>query len=153
MNPLAIAGIIDSLGGALGKLFTSDKDKMAAQLALNNAKIELEKVLQAPAAAQNQVNLEEAKSKSVFVAGWRPFAGWGLTVMFLLTTFYHVIGRQILMLYHLPVLPVDSADLTTILMGMLGLGGYRTYDKLKGTTVTYNPPPGMPDIPKSNLVD
>ena len=35
MNPLAIAGIIDSLGGALGKLFTSDKDKMAAQLALN----------------------------------------------------------------------------------------------------------------------
>ncbi len=84
---------------------------------------------------QIQTNMEEAKSSSIFVAGWRPFVGWAcgaaLAWQFLGQPFFaFFIGC---FAWKLPPLPaIDSSGLNTILMGMLGLGGMRTFEKLKG---------------------
>ena len=91
--------------------------------------------------AQIEVNKEEAKSKSLFVAGWRPAVGW--TCCFAMV-FNFII--QPLILWILPILSVwypEAAKITPppalslgemlpILMGMLGLGAYRTYEKKNG---------------------
>lgn len=85
---------------------------------------------------QQAINLEEAKSSSFFVAGWRSFIGWVCGVAFA----YHFILQPLLVfglsVYGKPVtLPVFDMDaLNTVLMGMLGLGGLRTFEKSRGLT-------------------
>lgn len=77
---------------------------------------------------QLQINAEEAKHASLFVAGWRPFIGWvcGMALVF------QFILRPLLIAMALKVPALDVTDLITILLGMLGLGGMRTYEKFKG---------------------
>src|SRR4051812_15400577 len=64
-----IAKPVDSIGNALDKVFTSDDEK------LTHAEV-MEKLTQQPAIAQQVLNELNAKSESIFVAGWRPFIGW-----------------------------------------------------------------------------
>lgn len=73
--------------------------------------------------AQAEVNKTEAAHPSVFVAGWRPFIGWGCGAAFI----YNAI---IAPLFHSPV--ADIAFVQTVLMGMLGIAGMRSYEKVKG---------------------
>jgi hypothetical protein len=85
--------------------------------------------------AQVKVNLEEAKHKSIFVAGWRPFIGWvgGLSLAYagliypLLTWVWKFSGID-----GDPPPFVESATLGAIVTGMLGIGSMRSYDKTKG---------------------
>lgn len=99
------------------------------------AKLELIKLQQSGELAQIAVNQAEATNPSVFVAGWRPAIGWicgaacawnwiGLPVV---KTGLLVAG------YKLDLAPADLAEMLPILMGMLGLGGLRTIEKLNGT--------------------
>lgn len=78
---------------------------------------------------QNEVNKIEAQHRSIFVAGWRPFVGWvtGLALL------YNFILRDIIAWLSPGVMPpaLQMEHLLTVLMGMLGLGGLRTYEKLK----------------------
>lgn len=86
------------------------------------------------ALAQAGINTEEAKSASVFVSGWRPFIGWvcgvGLGYVFLvypLLTWWAALYRPTF------VPPMLIADhLFELVTAMLGLGGLRTFEKLKG---------------------
>ena len=83
--------------------------------------------------AQIATNTEEAKNPSVFVAGARPAAMWVGVV----TLLYSGIGISLLswiaLCFDLPQLPeVDSATSNNILMGLLGLGSMRTFEKVKG---------------------
>ena len=86
--------------------------------------------------AQIEVNKEEAKHRTVFVAGWRPFTGWVCATALA----YHFILEPVIVfvlaLYNIQLtLPqFDMASLLTVLMGMLGLGGLRTYEKKQGLT-------------------
>lgn len=86
--------------------------------------------------AQVDVNKTEATSTSVFVSGWRPFIGWvcGISlayvsilepfIRFVTTVFFKYTGT----------FPVINTEITLqVLIGILGLGAYRSYDKLKGT--------------------
>ena len=79
------------------------------------------------AKGQLEVNKVEAAHKNLFVAGWRPAIGWicGFALM------YSTILSPILGIWY-TVPPVDSSLLTTVLMGMLGLGAMRTVEKTKG---------------------
>ena len=83
--------------------------------------------------SQNDINKVEAASHDRFVAGWRPFIGWVCGVAFC----YHFILQPLLAFIlansgHTVILPVfDMSALSTILMGMLGLGGLRTLEKIK----------------------
>ena len=87
--------------------------------------------------AQILTNREEAKSANVFVSGWRPFIGW--TCGFALA--YHFILAPLILFgvaitgQEIPSLPVfDMESLMTVLLGMLGLGSLRTFEKSKGLT-------------------
>jgi hypothetical protein len=79
--------------------------------------------------AQIEVNKVEAAHKSLFVAGWRPAIGWicGFALL------YSTIVSPILGIW-LEVPEVDTSLLTTVLMGMLGLGAMRTFEKTKGVS-------------------
>lgn len=86
--------------------------------------------------AQMEINKAEAEHASVFVAGWRPFIGWvcGLALA------WHFMGFDILNWLRLALFPEmpeppalgGSETLVTVLLSMLGLGGLRTVEKLKG---------------------
>ena len=74
----------------------------------------------------DKVNKVEASHKSLFVAGWRPAIGWicGLALL------YSTIVSPILGIWF-TVPAVDTSLLTTVLMGMLGLGTLRTVEKIQ----------------------
>ena len=85
------------------------------------------------AQAQIAVNREEATSHSIFVAGWRPMVGWvccaGLATNYLLVP----VCNFVLTITESPITvpPLDLSEMMPVLLGMLGLGGLRTYEKTK----------------------
>ena len=79
---------------------------------------------------QTKINELEAQHRSVFVAGWRPFIGWicGIALA------YNFVIRDLFIWFAQPdeIPPALAMDhLMTVLLGMLGLGGLRTYEKIK----------------------
>lgn len=132
MNPLVIGPLFE-LGKTLIDRWMPDPQKKA------EAEMELFKMAQAgdlqKVIGQLEVNAKEAAHPSMFVAGWRPFAGWigGLGLL------YASIGHYILVwlsgIYNFPAPPqVDTEILLYVLGGMLGLGTLRTYEKKNGVT-------------------
>ena len=77
---------------------------------------------------QAEINKVEAQNRSVFVAGWRPFIGWVCGVAF---AFHYIVMPLLLAYTDMKLVEFDTNSLFTVLMGMLGLGGLRTYEKLK----------------------
>lgn len=123
--------LIPAVSGLLDK-FIEDKDeksKLAHEIATLAERQAHELAIQ-----QIKVNQEEAKHVSIFIAGWRPFIGWTCGVALA----YHFIIQPLLVFAFAvtgqPVeLPTfDMGSLMTVLMGMLGLGGLRTFEKFKG---------------------
>lgn len=89
------------------------------------------------ALAQIDVNKAEAASSSVFKGGWRPFIGWTCGAAFA----YHFVLQPLAVFVlvsigePVPELPRFEMDaLMTVLFGMLGLGGLRTFEKFKGVS-------------------
>lgn len=87
------------------------------------------------ALGQIEVNKEEAKDPSLFKSGWRPAVGWLCVAGF----GYMAIVRPILPWVltvagvEVPPLPqIDTAEIGALLFGMLGLGGMRTAERIKG---------------------
>ena len=86
--------------------------------------------------AQMAINREEAKSRNIFIAGWRPFIGWTCGIALAWT----YVGTPILQFIlaqtgHLIDLPsLDMSQMMPVLLGMLGLGGLRTFEKFKGVS-------------------
>lgn len=128
LNPLG--SIAESVVGGLDELFTSDEER-------EKAKLLMMKELNQPHILQAMTNLEEAKHPSIFVAGWRPGLGW-LCVMLLA---YAWMGKDIivilLMLFGqgeiVTQLPgVDTGELMTLVLALLGLGATRTFEKING---------------------
>jgi hypothetical protein len=114
-----IANIIDKVAGHVDK-FTLDKEEQAQLIQeINKAQIEVNKI--------------ESASSSLFKSGWRPFVGWTCGVALC----YHFVLQPFLMFVLLSIwkpmeLPVfDMSTLTTVLFGMLGLGGMRSLEKVK----------------------
>ena len=117
-----ITGIVDK--------FVVDKDlKMQLQH-------ELETAIHSANLAQLEVNKAEAGHKSIFVAGWRPSVGWVCSLAML---YHFILAPMIQFGFALggieQALPeFDFSQLSTVLMGMLGLGGLRTFEKMKGVS-------------------
>ncbi len=81
---------------------------------------------------QTKINEIEAQHRNLFVAGWRPFIGWVCGMAFSYHFVFFPIIRTIYPDIEFPIL--DTEPLFTVLLGMLGLGGLRTYEKLKDKT-------------------
>lgn len=82
---------------------------------------------------QTEVNKQEAASSSLFVSGWRPGAGWVCVVGLLYTFLLQPLLAWYAGVHGLALPPVIGTDtLMVLLTGMLGLGGYRSFEKAKG---------------------
>ena len=127
------------LGGKLLDRFFPDPAKRA------EAQIELVKLQQTGelahlaaetdlAKGQIAINVEEAKSTSLWVSGWRPCVGWvgagGLAYAAILEPLARFVANLAGYTGAFPVL--DTTITMQLLFGLLGLGGFRTYEKSKG---------------------
>jgi hypothetical protein len=130
--------MLDKLIGPVSSLldkFVEDADqkaKLAHEIATMSQRHAQELAL-----AQIDVNAAEAASGSLFKGGWRPFIGWTCGFAF----FYHFVGQPLAIFIltvsglEIPALPeFEMGTLLTVLGGMLGIGGLRTYEKQKGLT-------------------
>lgn len=128
------SGLLAGAGKILDQLFTSDEEKAKAKLAM--AQLE-----QLPALKQAEITLQEAKHKSLFVAGWRPAVGWvcaaGFAYQFVLRP---LLAWVLMILQGLGVVEVvpetlpllSLTDLGAIFLALLGYGTARTVEKIKG---------------------
>lgn len=113
-----IAGIVEAVGGVLGKFIASPEDKLKAQLELTKIEMEFRtKVMEADAsfaASQALVITEEAKSGNWLAASWRPI----LMLVFTYIIAHNFVIAPMFHLAHVDI-PPDMWDLLRI-----GIGGY-----------------------------
>lgn len=97
-------------------------------LAVLNAEVQL-------LLGQINVNAAEAKHKSIFVAGWRPFVGWVCGFGLLYASVIEPLMRFIATVNdYTGTFPILDTTITMqVLIGMLGLGVMRTKEKQDGT--------------------
>ena len=134
---MAIAALLPSLlpvvGDVLDRFFPNKEEKakaereIEAKLTAHLASIDL---------AQLEVNKQAASHRSILVAGWRPFVGWTCGLALFYTYLVQPMATFVLAqtghLIQLP--PVDLSAMMTVLLGMLGLGGLRSFEKYKGVS-------------------
>lgn len=129
-NPLLIMPFLE-FGAKLLERWFPDPEKKAA------AEMELFKLMQAgdlqTTIAQLEVNAKEAQHASIFVAGWRPFVGWICGSAFLYASVLHSLLAWTARIRGWPAPPtLDTEVLMYVLGGLLGLGGFRSMEKIKG---------------------
>ena len=127
-----LPSILPIVMDVVGRFLPEDKEARAkaeravkAQLTTHLAKIDI---------AQLGINKQEAAHRSIFVAGWRPFIGWTCGVALA----YTYVIQPILIFglgqtgYLVSLPTMDMGEMMPVLMGILGLGGLRTFEKYKG---------------------
>ncbi len=131
--------IVKAVGDVVDDLFTSDEERLEKQLEMYKAEREYNlkeaKLIADQNIAQTEVNKEEAKTGSLFIAGWRPAIGWVGAI----ALFYQFVLYPILLWIpgiKEPPKPLDYTMLYTLITGMLGIAGMRSFDKLKKTDTT-----------------
>lgn len=119
-----ITAVSDLASTIIGRIWPDKTEQEKAQMAAALTIIQ----------GQLDANKVEAGSTSWFVAGWRPFVGWvcglgcawnwvGLPIASFLTAYAgHPLGLK----------PADLSEMMPLLIGMLGLGAYRTAEKIQG---------------------
>ena len=126
-----LPSILPAVTDVIGRFLPEDKEakakaerEIAAKLTTHLAKIDL---------AQLDINKTEAAHRSVFVSGWRPFIGWSCGVAlawsYVVTPILTFVLAQTGYLVELP--SMNLGEMMPVLMGMLGLGGLRTFEKFK----------------------
>jgi len=126
-----IEALIGPVMGLLDKIIPDPTEK--ARLAHEIATL-AERQAHEIAKSQIEVNRTEAASSSMFVAGWRPAVGWicalGLGFNFICVP----LGNFVFTINGSPIIipALDVSEMMPVLMGMLGLGAYRTFEKTRG---------------------
>lgn len=117
-------GIDDAVAAGLqvlNKFIPDPEAKIHAEADLRDALLQID-------AAQANVNEVEAQNPNLFVSGWRPMIGWvgavGLT--------YQYVVRPFAVGFGWAALPPLDSSLMELVLAMLGFGGLRTFEKLKG---------------------
>jgi hypothetical protein len=88
------------------------------------------------AQGQIDVNKIEAANSNTFVSGWRPFIGWVCGASLAYAAIIEPVSRFLaqVVFHYIGAFPVVDTTITLqVLLGLLGLGGLRTYEKVKGT--------------------
>lgn len=133
----AIGGLVDIAGGIAkniaNKYFPNEEER---------AKVELDiyKTLMSSDLAQLEVNKVEAGHRSIFVAGWRPFIGWVCGAALAYQYLVLPLGIYLATIFSEKVAtimlnaPKLDDNMWQLLIGMLGMGALRSFDKMKGTS-------------------
>jgi hypothetical protein len=130
MIPVLESALGNLVNGIITRFFPNksedEKNRLAAELQILVAESELLK-------SQLEINKAEASSSDRFVSGWRPFIGWVCGIAFawqyvaipIITCLASLVGSPV----NLPYFNMEA--LMPVLLGLLGLAGYRTYEKVK----------------------
>lgn len=125
-----LASLVGPVTGLLDK-FIEDKDQKA-MLAHKIATMS-EEHHQELMKGQLEVNKTEAAHTSIFVSGWRPFIGWtcglGMFGNFITIPFANFVLALLEITIVIPLVPLET--MMPVLMGMLGLGAMRSYEKTR----------------------
>ena len=128
-----LPGLLPIVGDVLDRFFPNKEARAQAQREIEErltnhlANIDL---------AQIQVNQQEAAHRNLFVAGWRPFVGWSCGLALFYTYLAQPVITFVLMQQgqYVDLPPVYLGAMMPVLLGMLGLGGLRSWEKARGIT-------------------
>lgn len=136
-----IGSIVEGIGKVADDLFTSDEERLRADLdamkiGLDAARIDADLIK-----GQQEINREEAKHSSIFVAGWRPAIGWvGVVALAYQFILYPLLTWAWAWMQAQGWVPdgvkppplLDVEALMVLLTGILGIAGARTFEKVRG---------------------
>jgi len=120
---LGSSDIVKDVGNAIDQVTTTDEERLELHQKWDSL--------------QTAVNIEEIRTRNVFIAGWRPFLGWSFAIGISLNVVLMPIVQWILLMCGLENVPLPEFPfeiMMEVIFGMLGLAGYRTYEKQKGLT-------------------
>lgn len=123
------------LGPILGPLVDRIPDPNERARAREQVEQQMLSALTALVQGQLEINKQEAAHSNVFVAGWRPFVGWVCGTALAWNFVLYPVTQWVAFLYDVDLkgMPqLEAGELMTVLLGMLGLGGMRTYEKKVG---------------------
>lgn len=119
-----VGAVADLAGSIIGKIWPDkseqEKQELAAAVMVVNGQL--------------QINQAEAGNPSVFVSGWRPFIGWVCGAACAWNWIGIPLAKVLLaaLALQLDLAPADLGQMWPVLLGMLGLGGLRTVEKIQG---------------------
>jgi len=128
LGSFGIGGVIEAVGKVAGDLVTTDKERMTAVLEAYKAETDRMQ-------GQVETNKIEAASSSLFVSGARPAVMWICAFALAYASVIEPVARFVARVWfgYGGDFPVIDTDLTMqVLIGVLGLGAYRSFEKAKG---------------------
>lgn len=124
MDATGIGAVADLASTVISRLWPDKSEQERAQLAAALTIVQ----------GQLDANKAEAASPSAFTSGWRPGVGWvcvaALACQYIVRPLVQWGG--IVSGHPLPDLPGIDDNLWQLMLGLLGLGGLRTYEKVQG---------------------
>lgn len=128
MDITGLGSVADLAKTAINAIWPDKTEQEKAQLA---AAVQLVQ-------GQIDINKAEAANPNTFVSGWRPFIGWVCGAGCAWNWIGLPIAKVGLDMYGHPlaISPADLSEMMPLLLGMLGLGGLRTVEKIKGVAST-----------------
>ena len=134
-----VANLIPVMGDVIKRIWPDPADQAKAQQALlemqQTGELAQLKSVTDLALAQLDVDKVEAANPAVFVAGWRPAVGWACVTGVLYSVLLQPVLAWVTLLAGSHAVPpvVDPSILMTLLGTLLGIGGMKSFDMLKGT--------------------
>lgn len=128
MDITGIGAVSDLIGTVVNKIWPDKTEAEKQQLAAAMMVVQ----------GQIDINKTEAASPSVFTSGWRPFIGWVCGSACAWNWIGLPVAKSLLDYAGHPIAisPADISEMLPVLMGMLGLGGLRTVEKIKGVAAS-----------------
>ena len=129
--PALVTVLLGALGPVLERLIPDPNARNAFSLQLISA-------LQSADLSQLRVNEAEANNPNLFVSGWRPFIGWICGGALFYQYIFLPIGMYVLSFVSpagvtaLVNAPKLDDNLWQLMIGMLGMGALRSFEKVKG---------------------
>ncbi len=139
-----IGDIISAVKDLVGEVVVDKDKRLEINYKLQELESKAEERVHQELMAQAEINKTEASHDSLFVAGWRPFIGWtsgvGVAWTFVLSPIAEWVSRLNGFTGKMPEL--DTGQLMALVTAMLGVAGYRTFEKIKGVNTTSLTPTG-----------
>ena len=119
-----VGAVADLAGTVINKIWPDKTEQEKQQLAAAVMVVQ----------GQLDINKAEAANPNVFVSGWRPAIGWVCGAACAWNWIGLPVSKAVLQLagHDLALNPADLSEMMPVLLGMLGLSGFRSYEKVKG---------------------
>lgn len=116
------------VGDIVSRFIPDKNEAMKAQLAMEAKIVDAFNAVQQ---GQIEVNQVEAANSNLFVSGWRPFIGWVCGAAFAWNYLLQPVCTWIMNAsgHPMALMTIPSQDMMSVLLGMLGLGAMKTYEK------------------------